>query len=106
MTVLNPQAATRAERGFHPGGAGAPAHAISPTSPTLIFFTASLVASHRHGSALCGEVSGQLGSLGLVNFEPQTSRSNLKVSLGTIRKLSDGRLAMRHLSRNHQVASK
>ena len=45
------------------------------------------------------------GHPGLVNFEPQTSRSNLKVSLGMIRRLSNGRLAMKHLSRNHQVAS-
>src|SRR5262245_47688361 len=58
------------------------------------------------GEPCAGEVSGQPGRPGLVNFEPRASRSNLKVSLGMIRRRSNGRLAMKHLSRNHQVASK
>jgi len=107
MTVLNPQAETSAERGFHLGGAGAPARAITRPPPTLIF---SQLPGRESSLWDCGEVSGQLGSPGLVNFEPQTSRSNLKVSmaerrsvlmtLGMVRRHSNGRLAMRHLSRN------
>ena len=42
---MNPDPQTRAERGFHPGGAGAPAHAFRPKDLTFNFFTASLFES-------------------------------------------------------------
>ncbi len=42
ISVLNPQPKTRAERTFHPGGAGAPAHAACREEPILNFFTAPL----------------------------------------------------------------
>ena len=38
---MNPDPHTRAERGFHPGGASAPAHAFRPKDLTFNFFTGS-----------------------------------------------------------------
>jgi len=42
FTVLNSHPKTRAERAFHLGGAGAPAHASCRVEPILNSFTAPL----------------------------------------------------------------
>jgi len=52
IAALNPQAKTRAERTFHPGGAGAPAHAWCRKCSIFNFFAAprGTVAAGDRGS--------------------------------------------------------